>query len=442
MSPQAPFPRPHRCGRYGAALALALAAGLLAPGAAPARGRFSRTMSSGHLDFQRQVAVARGVGPRAVAGEPDRAVAMARTNRKALLLPHPVDGEVTLGDLAAYHPDLATALEFQFAQAREARRDALPPDLEEVQLELDITELVQLLLPFLGSAEGGPPASLRPIEAPPKRVLLRLSPTLAADHVPSLLPSVRGLGGVEAIPTRGAWLREAYRDPLVRYAGPGAEADEGDWEIPVVATGGLAGATLFLQDSDAERLRRLLAGDEVPRILVVPGTDEGTPPSEEPSPALAALTPPGERELPRKYRQPMPVRIDVGGSSPERGAPSEDPPDFGGMLRNLRARLDEVRPLRAVSAPEPAPPTEAPATPAEAIAAVAPQEGRMPPEVLEALPVDAYADSDDGKLYGAASPAAPAGQPAPRGATWQEFNHPEDPDGTLWESFDSSLDDR
>lgn len=442
MSHHASTPRPWRRAAPRAAFALVVAGLLSSPPSVSARGRFSRTLASGHVDFRRQVAVARGVGPRAVDGEPDRASAMARTNLKALLLPHPVDGEVTLGDLAAYHPDLATALEFQVAQAREQRRNALPPDLEEVVLELDLGDLIEVLLPFLGSDEAAAPASLAPIASPPSRVLLRLPTELATDHVPSLLPSLRGLGGVEAIPARGAWLRDAYAEPLVQYREEEPEAAEGDWEIRVVATGGLAGATLFLEDADAERLRRLLGGEEVPEILVVPGDLEARP-TEEPTAPLAALDPPGERSLPPRYRgsvaarhDPIDVKVDVGRSSPARAPRPEEPPDFGGMLRDLRARLDEVRPLRG---------EDTPATPAEAIRAASPQEGRMPPEVLEALPEDAFADRDDGKLYGAVpaapEPAPPAAAP-PAGSTWQEFGRPEDPDGILWESFDSSLSNR
>lgn len=427
MRPLAPLPRP--LARIRATLARALGlAGLLA-GTAAAGAPFARTLASGHVDFQRQVAVARGVGPRGEEGEP--ALAAARTNLKALLLPHPVDGEVTLGDLAAYHPDLATALEFQLAEARVQRRNALPPDLEEVVLELELGELIQVLLPFLGSGTNTPgPAT--PVEAPPARVVLRLAPELAADHVPSLLPSVRGLGGIEAIPARGAWLREAYQEPLVTYRGTDLEPREGDWEVRVEATGGLAGATLFIADAAAEHLRRLLSGEEVPRIVVAPGeaADLEVPPA--PEDALVALAPPEPRALPARYREPVDVKVDVAGSAPEPAAPREDPRDFGRMLTSLRERLDSVRPLGE---------TPQPASPAEAIAAATGADGRMPPEVLDALPESAYLD--DGQLYGAA-PGAPAAAPAApaQPGSWQEFAHPEDPEGLLWESFDSGLSGR
>jgi hypothetical protein len=426
------------------ALALACAGMLVGTPSSLAKGRFSRTLASGHVDFQRQVAVARGVGPRAAEGDPDRAVEAARTNLKALLLPHPVDGEVTLGDLAAYHPDLATALEFQLVAAREARRSALPPDLEEVVLELDLAELVQVLLPFLGSDDAQATGPLQPADSPPKRVLLRLSSELAADHVPSLLPSLRGLGGVEAIPARGAWLREAYREPLVRYRGSEVEVEEGDWEVTVVATGGLAGATLFVQDADAERVRRLLAGEEIPTVLVVPGESSSPLPVEE-APELAALAPSGSRELPPRYREPVEVRASAPLREPRA---DEETAQLDSLLSDLRARLSEAQ------RPELAP--VRPATPEEAISAVIEeQDGRMPPEVLEALPESAFLD--DGRLYGAAETAAvpaptaaapePVATPGPPAeaararVTWQEFD-PGNPDGTLWESFDSSLDQR
>jgi hypothetical protein len=175
---------------------------------------------------------------------------------------------------------------------------SVPPDLEEVTLELPLREITQALLPFLGEAgspsQGSPPptGSFSLAEKTPNQIVLEISPKLARSHIPSLLPSIRGLSGGSVFPTSIQWLRESYQQGMVRYPPRNWEPVSESWRLRVVSVGGLAGATLFLRDQDAERVRSLLASTTPPSLLVVTtsATNEA---------AHLEVTPPAT-DLPRK----------------------------------------------------------------------------------------------------------------------------------------------
>lgn len=324
-----------------------LLVGISSPRAEP----FRRLRATGSIDFRRGVATSTGVGPRKRAGRGDPALSSARLNLKALVYPHPVDDESTLGDLAAFHPDLGAALELQLGEAEEVGRRALPPDLEEVTVELELGKLVAVLLPYLGQASrSGIPAATRS-EDLPTRVLLRLPPDLARDHVPSLLPSIRSLSGDDVFPAGGRWIRRAYETLPVSYLAEPPLVGTQDWEIPVVSTGGLAGATLFLRDPDAERLHRLLRGEDPPTVVIV--EEESGDPVEESREGLSPSLPVGKAPDPGRWKVPV-----AEGDATSLAAPVPAPPP---ALRaeSVEAVIQEATaPLRAPATP-PAPPLEA-----------------------------------------------------------------------------------
>lgn len=312
-----------------ASVRLALASLALALGpAGPVRAEvpYRQTLSSGYLDFERGMAVASGVAPRGEArggrdgGAADRPRKAAMTNLEALLYPHPVDNESTLGDLAAFHRDLAAAIELQLAQATVVRREAIPPDLEQVVLELPLRQLTLALLPFLGAPGPVPPTPAPPprTREGPSRVVLLLPPSVAREHVPPLLPSVRGLSGADVFPAGGAWLRRAFQEPVLRYMPHGWHPEVAEWTIPVSAAGGLAGSTLYLRDDHAEALRRALASATPPELLVADTSDE------EPGEAAPGPSPRAELALGAPRRQggrPSPTRFRI----PEAPPPAAEP---------------------------------------------------------------------------------------------------------------------
>ncbi len=418
-----------------------------APPPRPAGALLQRSLSQASIDFSAGVARARGLGPRSGVGDPARAA--AETSLKALLYTHPIGEEIALGDLAAAEPALGVALDLQLGSARELSRRAVPPDFDDVEIEVGLGDLLVALAPFVSRRPPDRSPPLRdPDEPRPDRILLLLPPGVAAGFLPPLIPSIRALGGGSALPAAGAWLGALAAGRAVTYLDRPAAPLPGDRILRAASRGGLGGATVYLRDDDAELLAAWLSTPEPPPLVLAPVGDAPEPAS---GPATRAREPAPPREPTGRPTRPPPASRRRRQDRPPREAPETaarrnpipESPDAGFALVRPEART-RTRPDPAPRDPRSGPtadelpdPPEPSDPVAERLAAAlyrlreADPSARSPPRTSGRIPpLRAPGEGpDSGNPPAAASPpspGAPAGEaPDQAGEGWQAFPEPE-----------------